>query len=96
MTNIIHETQATDAGNYLRFVSNACSIVPHEFIAGLHDRIMAAYRMGETVEQIADEIRMRYSLRLAAPHKTPRVLAARVTAVELLGDLGAEIARLSA
>jgi hypothetical protein len=98
MDSIIHPTQTTDAGNYLRFVSNACT-VPHDFIAGMHDRIMLAYRTGETVEMIAEEVMLRYVLRGRAPHKTPRALATsvvKVTAPELLDALDAEIARLSA
>ena len=77
MACIISPNQTIDAGNYLRFVSNACS-VPHDVMDGLHDRIMLAYEMGETVEMIAEEITLRYGLRRPARHKTPRALASRV------------------
>jgi hypothetical protein len=74
-------TQSTTFGNYLRFVQNATK-APHDFIKGLLPRIERAYDMGETVEMIADEINLRFSLRRPPATKTPRALAARVVRVE--------------
>lgn len=73
--------QSTTFGNYLRFVQNAAS-VPHEFIKGLLPRIERAYDMGETVEMIAEEVTLRFSLRRPPATKTPRALAARFVRVE--------------
>lgn len=77
---IIAANQTTSLGVYLISVQNAarCS---HEFFAGLLPRIERAYEMGETVEMIADEISLRFSLRRPAATKTPRALAARFVRV---------------
>jgi hypothetical protein len=74
--------QTTTFSNYLRFVQNATAKVPHEFIKGLLPRIERAYDTGETVEMVAEEITLRFSLRRPLATKTPRALAARVVRVE--------------
>ena len=74
---MIHPSQTVDEGNYLRFVTNAANL-PHDFLSAQAKRISLAYSMGETPEMIAGELRLRYSLRRAAPTKTPRALAVRV------------------
>jgi hypothetical protein len=77
---IIHQTQTVDEGNYIRFVANA-SALPHDFLAAHAERISLAYKMGETPEMIAEELKLRYSLRRSAPTKSPRALATRVMRV---------------
>ena len=58
-------------------VRNAASL-PEDFIRTLSARIDLAWQIGETPEMLAEELRLRYSLRCPAPTKTPRQLAARV------------------
>jgi hypothetical protein len=73
-------SQTVTEGNYLRFVTNAANL-PHDFLIAHAARISLAYRMGETPEMIAEELKLRYSLRRPAPTKSPRSLAIRVVKV---------------
>lgn len=74
---MIHQGQTVDEGNYLRFVTNTANL-PHDFLVAHAVRISLAYKMGETPEMIAEELKLRYSLRRPAPTKSPRTIAARV------------------
>jgi len=78
MSSLIHPSQTVSPGVYSMAVQNACS-VPHDFIAANAARIDRAYRAGEPVWMIADEIRMVFETRpIHRPMKTPRMLAQRV------------------
>jgi hypothetical protein len=77
---MIHSNQTVDEGNYLRFVANAANL-PHDFVAAHAERISLAYKMGETPEMIAEELKLRYSLRRPMPTKSPRTLASRVVRI---------------
>lgn len=69
--------QPVSYGVYLMAIVDACNI-EQDFIDRHLPRIHLAYKMGEPIAMIADELKLRYSLRRPAPTETPRQLAVRV------------------
>ena len=76
-TSIIGNGQTVSYGVYLMAVIDGCNI-PQTFIDAQLPRIRLAYRMGEPIAMLVDELKLRFSLQRPAPTKSPRQLAARV------------------
>ena len=74
MTVINNTTTRQVYGMYVRNAAN----LPEEFIREYSARIDLAHEFGETPEMLANELKLRYSLRRPARTKTPRQLAKRV------------------
>lgn len=77
MTSIIQNRQTVSPGVYSRTVTDQCSL-PHDFMAANAHRVDRAYKAGEPIWMIVEELRMVFATRPARPTKTPRQMAARV------------------
>lgn len=68
--------QPVSYGTYLMAVINSCNL-PQTFIDAKLPRIRLAYKVGEPIAMLVDELKLRHQFERPAT-KTPRQLAARV------------------
>ena len=74
--NIVPANQTVSFTTYIQAVGNSAG-VPADFLRSMDKRITAAFDMGETVQMIVDEMKLRYRMSAIRPTKTPLQLAAR-------------------
>jgi hypothetical protein len=79
MSDLIASNQTVSRGVYGIAIREACR-VPEEFISAHTARIDLAYKMGEPIQMIVDELLFRYAHRPQAT-KTAAQLAVRVVRV---------------